>query len=266
MNKFSDVFNESNRYDFVLTDEQFNEYKKFINELLETTYSDRTVNISDVENGKLIVYKAYDYEKLQMPGREFSVLGKVNTNRSLITKIWNKFNIQDFRHLKNLVRKMCRDLFDEKGRFFKSNPGGFSVWDTIRYTESIGEENEKKVCDFIESIYGPESTPVREVTSSHKDMILGIDITFKIEGVEKTCQVKPLNFDSFKERGVIVVYSSGVIKDYETDYIAFINTKKGKCLFFKNEGSVFDSKSQTITLPYQNLVNKKFVTDNDNQG
>ena len=130
MNKFSDVFNESKRYDFVLTDDQFNNYKVFINELLETTYPERVVNISDKKDGKLIVYKAYNYEKLQMSGREFSVLGKVNTNRLLITKIWEKFNIQDFNHLKNLVRKLCNDLFDENGRFFKSNPGFFSIWDT----------------------------------------------------------------------------------------------------------------------------------------
>lgn len=264
MNKFTDVFNESKRYDFVLTDDQFEKYKIFINELLEETYPEMAVNISDKKDGKLIVYKAYNYEKIQLPGREFSVLGKVNTNRLLITKIWNRFNIQDFNHLENLVRKLKFKLFDESGEFFKSNPGTFSVWDTIRYTESIGEENEKKVCELIKSIYGPQSNPVREVTSSYKDMILGIDITFKIDGVDKTCQVKPLNFESYKDRGVVIVFSSGVVKDYQTDFIAFYNSKKGNCLFFKNEGVVVDPQNQTYTLPYQNLVNKKFSTGDAN--
>ena len=60
------------------------------------------------------------------------------------------------------------------------------------------KKNEDYVARFIQILYGPESNPIREVTSSYKDMVLGIDITFQIEGVEKTCQVKPLKFDNFK--------------------------------------------------------------------
>lgn len=258
MNKFSNVFNESQRYDFVLTDSEFNDYKKFINELLYTTYPERAINISDVSGKDLIVYKASNYEKSKMPAREFSVLGKINTNRLLITKIWQKFGINDFKHLKNLINKLKFDLFTDEGRFFKSNPGGFSVWDTIRYTEIKGEQNEDAVCNFIKKLYGNESNPIREVTSSYKDMVLGVDITFKIDGVEKTCQVKPLKFANFKERGVVIVYSSGVIKDYKTNYISFIDSTKSECLFFLNQGGKYDSDKQTITLPYQNLVNKKY--------
>lgn len=114
------------------------------------------------------------------------------------------------------------------------------------------------VCNFIKKLYGNESNPIREVTSSYKDMVLGVDITFKIDGVEKTCQVKPLKFVNFKERGVVIVYSSGVIKDYKTNYISFIDSTKSECLFFLNQGGKYDSDKQTITLPYQNLVNKKY--------
>lgn len=258
MDKFSEVFNESKRYDFPLTNLEFKDYKRFINDLIYSTYPERAVNISDKEDLELILYKAYDYEKSKMPGREFSILGKINTNRLLISRIWQKFGINDYRHLKNLINKLKFDLFDEKGRFFKSKPGDFSVWDTIRSTEIIGEESEKAVCDFIKNLYGNDSNPTREITSSYKDMILGIDITFKIDGEDKTCQVKPLKSSNFKERGVVVIYSSGVMKDYKTDFISFIDTSKGKCLFFRNQGSIYNSYNQTITIPYQNLVNKKY--------
>jgi hypothetical protein len=258
MNKFSEVYNESKRYDFVLTDSEFDSYKDFINELLEKTYSKRAINISDRPGKKLMIYEAFGYETTKMPGREFSILGKVNTNRLLISKIWEKFKINDYRHLENLVNKLKFDLFDERGKFFKSNPGTFSVWDTIRFTEMKGEENEDAVCKFIKELYGNESNPIREVTSSYKDMILGIDITFKIDGEDKTCQVKPLKFANFKERGVVKIYSSGVIKEYKTDFICFVDLSKNNYLFFVNKGATFDSENQTITLPYQNLVNKKY--------
>jgi hypothetical protein len=114
-------------------------------------------------------------------------------------------------------------------------------------------------------LYGPESRPVREVTSSHKDMVLGIDITFYIDGQEKTCQVKPLSFENYKDRGEVVITSNGVIKNYNTDFIAFINSSKSKILFFKNQGGIYDSESQKVTLPYENLVNKKYNIDNVNK-
>lgn len=258
MNKFSYVFNESKRYDFVLTDYQLNIYKKFINQLLFKLYSEMAVNISDVAGENLIVYKAYDYEKQQIPGRIYSILGKVNTNRLLISKIWEKFKIRDFDHLKSSIEEMSHDLFDEGGMYFKSNPGTFSVWDTIRFTEIKGEENEDRVCSFINKFYGPTSTPQREVTSSYKDMILGIDITFNLDGIVKTCQVKPMKFVNFKERGVVIIYSSGIIKNYRTDFMAFINSSKGEILFFENKGMNCDSDKGTFTLPYESLVNKRY--------
>jgi hypothetical protein len=92
-------------------------------------------------------------------------------------------------------------------------------------------------------------------------MILGIDITFNIGGVEKTCQVKPLKSANFKERGVVIIKSSGVMKNYKTDFLAFVDiyrTYGNKCFFFKNQGVIYDRKEKTITIPYQNLVNKGY--------
>ena len=254
MLRFSEFIKESNTENFVLTNSEFYKYKKFINKLLKSTYPERAVNISE-NTEEVNIYKAFKYEKDEIPGREYSVLGKVNTNKLLISRIWEKFKINDYRHLENLVRKLKFDLFDEEGKFFKSNSGTFSVWDTIRYTEMIGEKNEDEVCKFIKEWYGNESNPIREVTSSYKDMILGIDITFKIGGRDRTCQVKPLKSSDFRERGFITVESSGVIKKYNTDFIAFINSSR--CLFFVNRGGTY--YEQTMRLPYQNLVHNGYI-------
>ncbi len=265
MKKFTQQVTEGNEFDLPITETEFKEYKEFINNLIYNFALSRMVKIKGEGGRSVSVYAAYDYEKAQVPGREYSILGKVNTNKLLIKKIWQEFEIKNFLHLKNFIRKFCYDLFGENGRFFKSKSNGFSVWDTIRFTELSGEENEKYVAEFITKLFGPESNPIREVTSSYKDMILGIDITFQIDGVEKTCQVKPLKSANFKERGVVVIYSSGVIKKYNTDYIAFVNIKRSygdKVLLFKNQGGVYDQDNQMVTLPYQNLVNKKIYTSN----
>jgi hypothetical protein len=193
------------------------------------------VNLSQPSEKDVIVYKAFDYEKNKMPGREYSVLGKVNTNKKLINEIAKYFKIKDYNHLKNFINKFKQSLFTENGEFFKSG-SRFSVWDIIRSTEELGEQNEEFVKQFILNKWGTESNPVREVTSSYKDMILGIDITFNIDEVEKTCQVKPLKSANFKERGVVIITTSGVMKDYKTDFISFVNIERSygdKCLFFK---------------------------------
>jgi hypothetical protein len=260
MEKFSNLKREFITETFSYTDSDFYDYIRFIDELMYQMHSDRAVNLSQPGEKDVIVYKAFDYEKNKIPGREYSVLGKVNTNKKLIGKIASYFNIKDYNHLKNFINKFKESLFTENGEFFKSG-SRFSVWDIIRSTEEMGEKNEEFVKDFILKTWGSDSNPVREATSSYKDMILGIDITFNIDGQEKTCQVKPLKDVSFKERGVVVIKSSGVIKNYKTDFIAFVNIEKSygdKCLFFKNEGVVYDSKSKTITIPYEKLVNKKY--------
>ena len=267
MNKFSDLKREFITETFTYTDSDFYNYIVFIDELMYQMHSERAVNISEPGEKAVIVYEAFDYEKNKMPGREYSVLGKVNTNKKLISRIASHFEIKDYNDLENRIDEFKESLFTENGEFFKSGPS-FSVWDTIRSTEEIGEENEEYVSKFISKGWGPESNPVREVTSSYKDMILGIDITFNIDGVEKTCQVKPLKSANFKERGVVIIKSSGVMKNYKTDFLAFVDiyrTYGDKCLFFKNQGVIYDKEAKTITIPYQNLVNKKYSTGDANQ-
>ena len=48
------------------------------------------MNISE-NTEEVNIYKAFKYEKDEIPGREYSVLGKVNTNKLLISRIWEKF-------------------------------------------------------------------------------------------------------------------------------------------------------------------------------
>ena len=234
MEKFTQKLNESTIYDSPLTKSEHRNYQKFIRKTIKEMYPERLV----VLPGGMVVYKAFDYEKGMMPGREFSIISKVDSNIKLLKAIWEFFEINDYNHLVNLISKFKKDFFSPEGRFFKSK-SRFSIWDIIRITEEAGEKNEDFVCQCI-ALTWEGSNPVREVTSSHKDMILGIDITFNIDGVEKTCQVKPLVTDNFRERGVVIIETNGLMKEYDTDYIAFVNPKRSfrqPCLMFKNKMS-----------------------------
>jgi hypothetical protein len=256
MEKFSDLKFDNISENFNYSDSDFYDYGDFINDLLLKLHSDRAVKIQ--EGSKTVtIYEAFGFEKTEMPGREFSVIGKVNTNKKLLNAMIAKFNIQDLRHLKNFVNKFQKDLFTEKGQFFDASRS-FSVWNIIRSTEIIGEQNEDYVVECIKKVWGESTSPVREVTSSIKDMLEGIDITFTLDGKEKTCQVKPLKNADFKEMGVIHTKTSGTMKNYKTDFIAFVNIYRSyeRCLFFKNENVRFSKvdKDIIVTIPYRNMI------------
>ena len=157
------------------------------------------------------------------------MLNKVNTNIKLINTLVSKFKIQSFIDLIKFIRSEREKLFIDGGQYFHI------IYDTIRSTEAIGERNEDKVVDYIRDLiqkkFNITTNPHREVTSSYKDMVLGIDITFNVGGKDYTVQVKPLK--AYNEIGdKIKVQSSGNIKKYDTDYIAFVGNT---ILMFQNK-------------------------------
>lgn len=265
MEKFSDLKFDNISENFSYTDTEFYAYGDFINKTLYEMHSDIAVKLPD-GNRDVIVYKAFDFEKKEIPGREFSVIGKVNTNKKLLNSLITKFEAKSMEELKVKIEENKSDLFTNKGQYFDKSRS-FSVWNIIRSTEIIGEQNEDYVVGCIKKTWGESTSPVREVTSSVRDMIYGIDITFKLGGEEKTCQVKPLGFADFKEMGVVKIKTSGVMKNYKTDFIAFVNMSRGyeKCLFFRNENVRFQKvdKAIIVTIPYRNMIRIQNLTSQD---
>lgn len=234
--------------DFSITESQFREYMSFIDSIIKgDLYSSRD-NVISVDGIEMI--KALPSEVKR--GRTISILNKVNTNRNLMSNISFKFKIKTFIGLKEFIQVNKVDLFTDNGRYFNE-----IVWNTIRKTEEVGEKNEEMVCVYIKDImkskYNVDVDPIREITSSYKDMILGIDITFPYNGKEYTCQVKPLK--SISDDGVnIKVRSSGRIKKYDTDYIAFSNYFEKSVFMFRNKGVTING--DVITIPIENMVKK----------
>jgi hypothetical protein len=245
MKRFS-IINESVNLDrFIISDSEFNQYKSTIDNILKSElHNDKLVQVET-----LTLIKALPYEANE--GRHFSTLNKVNTNILLIKKMVNMFNLNNFQDILSFIKNNKVDLFTQNGQYFKS-----LVYKTIRQTEKIGEDNEDLVCQYLKFLakqkYGQDIEPIREVTSSYNDLILGIDITFQINGIDYTCQVKPLK-DVRQKDDFIIVTSSGRLKNYKTSYIAFVNKYENKILLFKNRDVKIDM--DRVTINKKNLVN-----------
>ncbi len=245
MKRFS-IINESVNLDrFIISDSEFNQYKSTIDNILKSElHNDKLVQVETLTLIKSLPYEANE-------GRHFSTLNKVNTNILLIKKMVNMFNLNNFQDILSFIKNNKVDLFTQNGQYFKS-----LVYKTIRQTEKIGEDNEDLVCQYLKHLakkkFDQDIEPVREVTSSYKDLILGIDITFPINGKDYTCQVKPL-VSAEQNENTITVTSSGRLKLYKTDYIAFVNRNQNSILLFKNRGVKIDGYK--VSIDKINLVN-----------
>lgn len=244
MNKYSLIKEGYDLGNLNISTNQFYEYKSFIDSTLSHLYGPtQRENIPDLG----LFIKALPVEKTL--GRDFSVLNKVNTNIAVLKFFVKEFNPVDFENLKYIISREKEEIFLESGKYF------LEVMKIILSTESAGERNELLVMEYLKSViknkFGVDSEMKRSPTSSHKDLILGVDIEFNLNGKEYTCQVKPLVSISL-DGEIYNIESSGNIKKYKTDYIAFSNFRTNKVYVFKNREVSFSGK--TIKIPSKFLV------------
>lgn len=82
-------------------------------------------------------------------------------------------------------------------------------------------------------------------------MIKGIDAVVTVEGITKTIQIKPFNRINKKD-GKVIVYGTGNVKPYKTDYLVFHSDKLGTEVFenkntkIVNGRYIFNESSQYI--------------------
>lgn len=243
MKKFTKINESYDLKSFVMSNNDFHTYKNFINSLLWKMHENNLVKVND-----LILIKALPAELRYV--REYSVLNKVNTNILLLRKLTSLFDANNTQDLMQKISYNKDNLFYENGKYF------YIVFQTIRSTEKKGEENEEIVSDYIKNLvqnkFNKNIKPTIEPTASYKDMILGIDITFNIDGKDYTCQVKPIK--SFKmDNESIIIESPGLLKQYNTDYIAFSNKDKNILLLFRNKNRMQINDS-TVRMDKKNLV------------
>lgn len=219
MKKISKILESVSLGNLVLSDSEFNDYKRYLNKRLLDLYPDHV----DISGSKFV--KAQSWEDKD---RFKSILNYVNTNIMLNSWIVRTFGIERFSGLIQFVHLNTNELFLQDGKYFDQ------VIKILKRTEEIGMRNEINACKILQSVIfeklGKNVQVIRTETDSSDDIFHGIDIYFILNSKKWTCQVKPL-----KEINIIGdkvrVKSSGRIKKYSTHYWMFINDQNRFALF-----------------------------------
>lgn len=244
MEKFTLIQENYNLERFWISRDQFISYSRFIeNILLKEMYPEK---VKTVQSLKLL--GPLDCERRE--NRDFSIFHKINTNVTVMKYFVRKFKINSLEELMGLIESRKDEFFTEGTSYFNE------IWNILKITESYGEKNEYISIDYIKGVIkdklGLDINPLKSPSGSYDDMINGIDITFKINNKDYTCQVKPLV--RISERGNdFIIESSGNIKNYHTDYLSFSNHKNGESVLFQNKEVKINGSTLIIPKKYRVL-------------
>jgi hypothetical protein len=205
-----------------MSNEESKNIKELIGSILLDLYKDNIVKIEGFDEPFVAPIHGEDKNKLK------SYLNYANTNKKLLNKLSDIFKLKSYYEIYNFIKRNKNNLFLEGGKLFDITKG------SIEYTIKKGEENEEYALDFLNNFYDLDFSK-RTDTDYEDDLIKGIDIYFKKKNDDKvyTVQVKPLS--SKTKNSDIIVYSSGVIKEYKTDYYIFVNKEFNKLIMFSND-------------------------------
>ena len=249
MDKYSLLENTINLHKFSLTDEEFQEYKRLIKSTLAELYPHLLANVPGM--GEFLL--ALNRDKSE--GRDFSILGITRTNISVLLWMVREFKLNSFDEIKSFIHENKSHLFREDGKYYNE------LRAILLSTERQGILNEDFAITYIKNIVkhniGVDITPVRTPPMSKEDMMEGIDIKFDIDGKTYTCQVKPL-VNYTQDINTTVIISKGLIKKYNTSYLAFVSREKNKVILIRNNK---EAQSQITLNGYEVKVPNKFIVE-----
>jgi Fe-Mn family superoxide dismutase len=238
--------------------------KKFmyaIMDILKEVYSEFHYGKNEYAPGQMS--GIYDFEQ---PGR--SVINKLNTNYSAFCILVNDLNAvlkhygqdplnfiggNNQQQLKETDR-MIQLMIQFRHRIFNQDSGTFqTIMASLDRSNKFGDERELKAVVNMKDIFNTKKVFKVGELGGKDDMIGGIDATVEIDGQNKTIQIKPFNGYE-EEDGRMVVFGTGNVKPYKTDYIAFHNDSKGTIVFANDNTEI---KNGRFTFPVDSWVNPK---------
>ena len=238
MKKFTLLTESYNLERFSITREEFLKYKNEIVLILNDMYKDYLKRYS-----VMTFICNLPFEN----GREISIINKISTNVMVLKHLVRTFNLKNFDDIITLVKT-------KKDELFKVGTNDFNeILKLLKITEKYGDANELiaigKIKSVIKSKLNLDIDPIKSGNGSYEDLILGIDITFKIGNRTHTCQVKPLI--SMKTDGLnYTIVSSGNVKQYKTDYLCFVNSQNQTAILFQNREVIMNGNIITIKNKY----------------
>lgn len=238
MKKFTLLTESYNLERFSITREQFLRYKNEIVLILNDMYKDYLKKYS-----VMTFICNLPFEN----GREISIINKISTNVMVLKHLVRTFNLKSFDDIINLIKT-------KKDELFKVGTNDFNeILKLLKISEHYGDLNELiaigKIKSVIKSKLNLDIDPVKSGNGSYEDLILGIDITFKINDKVFTCQVKPL-IDVKNDNINYTITSSGNVKQYKTDYLCFVDNRTKNSVLFQNREVVMNGNVITIKKQY----------------
>lgn len=203
------------------------------------------------KEGKDIPPGIYDYEQ---PGR--SVLNKINTNYSCFCVLVNdindylrkygmnaiNFHDKSEREQINEVEKLNRHIINLKDRIFNPKSSTFKVLASIvDTTNKLGDEREINAVINLKKIFNTNNVYKVGELGGIDDMLGGIDAYVDIDDKKKTIQIKPFTKREQKGNNVIM-YGTGNVKPYNTDYMVFHNDKIGTLVFDNSDTRIVNGR------------------------
>ena len=193
----------------------------------------------------------YDYEQ---KGR--SVINKLNTNYTAfctlvsdINKYLRKYgidaiNFNDKNRNQQLseVDRLNKYLVELRYSIFNSDSPTFkTIMSGLDKTNKFGDKREVDAVVSLREIFKTEKVKKVGELGDVDDMIKGIDAIVQLPEGDKTIQIKPFNGVN-KRNGKVVVYGTGNVKPYKTDYLVFHSDKLGTVVFENNSTKIVNGR------------------------
>ena len=203
----------------------------------------------------------YDYEQ---NGR--SVINKLNTNYTAFCTLvsdTNKYlrkygidaiNFNDKNNKQQLIEvdRLNKYLIELRYSIFNAESPTFkTLMSGLDKTNKFGDKREVDAVVSLKKIFNTSDVKKVGELGDVDDIIKGIDAVVTLPEGTKTIQIKPFNRINKKD-GKVIVYGTGNVKPYKTDYLVFHSDKLGTEVFenkntkIVNGRYVFNESSQYI--------------------
>lgn len=234
--------------------ELFDVYSQFIDQALSSVFPNNSKTI----NGIIGVYD------IESDG--WSVLNKLNTNMLgfsiLITDINNVLTKNGGQSIDLLDKSLTKDDIKQrifqliefidkfKLRIFSHESKTFKkLISALNDTTKKGDLTESISFEILKKKFGDNNVTVISGYGERKDMIGGIDIEIKLNGLLAQAQIKPAK-DINEENGEFIITPSSSVRQYKTDWLIFEKNKKLHIFTNKNcklvDGKYFFKKNDLL--------------------
>ena len=233
-------------------------FKIAINNILKDVFPDNYYGWGKYGEGEMA--GIYD---LEQSGR--SVINKLNTNyncfcillrdvnKVLLSKKLNPISFQksDVWEQINQVKRFVKIIEEYKGRIFDPKSSTFqSLMMVLGQTHAWGQKTEDTTIEILKKEFGDENVNAVGKLGSSEDMIGGVDCEIIFNDELMTAQIKPFT-SIVHEHPLIIVYGSGNVKKYKTDWLIFTKNNKEVLIFTNSKSTIVGGN---FVFPEENLI------------